>query len=245
MKHLIKKILKEQQQNFQYTPNIQGDPNLQAWTCVAMDNILGCNVNCTSFIQQANGQFSPDLECFMCQTWGGCQGIMNFNCNSVCSSMWGLHWMPNTPCYKCDKFGKIEKLENYSEWGTTQGPCPPGYTKNPNPCMEADDEFVRTPDEREQTDNFALGQSSDNENIDIGVEEINESYIKGLIKKVLKEESYWRPEDDRKWDLLDKDVKYIVERLIERHKSNWGNDEYAVISAIEEILEGMFQRVDR
>ena len=69
--------------------------------------------------------------------------------------------------------------------------------------------------------------------------------MKHLIKRVLREESYWQPEDDRKWELLDKDVKYIVERLIERHKSNWGNDQYAVISAIEEILEGMFQRVDR
>ncbi len=68
--------------------------------------------------------------------------------------------------------------------------------------------------------------------------------IKESIKKVVGE-SYWQPQDDRKWELLDKDVKYIVERLIERHKSNWGNDEYAVISAIEEILEGMFQRVDR
>jgi hypothetical protein len=69
--------------------------------------------------------------------------------------------------------------------------------------------------------------------------------MKHLIKRILKEESYWHPEDDRKWELLDKDVKYIVERLIERHKDNWGGDEYAVISAIEEILEGMFQRVDR
>ena len=69
--------------------------------------------------------------------------------------------------------------------------------------------------------------------------------MKHLIKKILREESYWHPEDDRKWELLDKDVKYIVERLIERHKDNWGGDEYAVISAIEEILEGMFQRVDR
>jgi hypothetical protein len=69
--------------------------------------------------------------------------------------------------------------------------------------------------------------------------------MKHLIKRILREESYWHPEDDRKWELLDKDVKYIVERLIERHKDNWGGDEYAVISAIEEILEGMFQRVDR
>ena len=69
--------------------------------------------------------------------------------------------------------------------------------------------------------------------------------MKDLIKKVLREESYWQPEDDGKWELLDKDVKYVVERLIERHKSNWGEDQYAVISAIEEIINGMFQRVGR
>jgi len=69
--------------------------------------------------------------------------------------------------------------------------------------------------------------------------------MEDLIKKILREESYWQPEDDRKWELLDKDVKYVVERLIERHKSNWGGDQYAVISAIEEIINGMFQRVGR
>tara|TARA_R110000796_G_scaffold103920_2_gene213401 strand:+ start:60 stop:269 length:210 start_codon:yes stop_codon:yes gene_type:complete len=69
--------------------------------------------------------------------------------------------------------------------------------------------------------------------------------MEDLIKKILREESYWQPEDDRKWELLDKDVKYVVERLIERHKSNWGEDQYAVISAIEEIINGMFQRVGR
>lgn len=69
--------------------------------------------------------------------------------------------------------------------------------------------------------------------------------MKDLIKKILREDSYWQPQDDKKWELLDKDVKHIVERLIERHKSNWGGDQYAVISAIEEILNGMFQRVGR
>lgn len=69
--------------------------------------------------------------------------------------------------------------------------------------------------------------------------------MKDLIKKILREDSYWQPQDDEKWELLDKDVKHIVERLIERHKSNWGGDQYAVISAIEEILNGMFQRVKR
>ena len=69
--------------------------------------------------------------------------------------------------------------------------------------------------------------------------------MRDTIKRILREESYWQPQDDRKWELLDKDVKYIVERLIERHKDNWGGDEYAVISAIEEIFDGMFQRIDR
>ena len=69
--------------------------------------------------------------------------------------------------------------------------------------------------------------------------------MKDLIKKILREDSYWQSQDDEKWELLDKDVKHIVERLIERHKSNWGGDQYAVISAIEEIINGMFQRVKR
>lgn len=62
------------------------------------------------------------------------------------------------------------------------------------------------------------------------------------IKKTLREE-YWQVSDDDKWNNLEKDLRYIVERLIERHKDSWGGDQYAVMGAIEQVLEGMFQKV--
>tara|TARA_R110002110_G_scaffold294151_1_gene508129 strand:- start:608 stop:835 length:228 start_codon:yes stop_codon:yes gene_type:complete len=72
-----------------------------------------------------------------------------------------------------------------------------------------------------------------------------------LIKKILKEETnnlketYWQESDDQKWNNLEKDLRYVVERLIERHKDSWGGDQYAVMGAIEEVLLGMFQKVER
>ena len=75
--------------------------------------------------------------------------------------------------------------------------------------------------------------------------------MKPLIKKILREETsnlketYWQPSDDDKWNDLEKDIRYVVERLIDRHKDNWGGDQYAVIGAIEQILEGMFAKVER
>ncbi len=51
--------------------------------------------------------------------------------------------------------------------------------------------------------------------------------------------------DDDKWNSLEKDLRYVVERLIERHKDSWGGDQYAVMGAIEQVLEGMFQKVER
>ena len=66
--------------------------------------------------------------------------------------------------------------------------------------------------------------------------------MKPLIKKVLRE--YWQEEPD-KWDLLGEDLKICLERLIIKHKSNWGEDQYAVISAIENIMDEMFAKVSR
>tara|TARA_R110000787_G_scaffold155819_1_gene269607 strand:+ start:4501 stop:4728 length:228 start_codon:yes stop_codon:yes gene_type:complete len=72
-----------------------------------------------------------------------------------------------------------------------------------------------------------------------------------LIKKILKEETnnlketYWQQSDDDKWNSLEKDLRYVVERLIERHKDNFNGDQYAVMGAIEQVLEGMFQKVAR
>jgi len=36
-----------------------------------------------------------------------------------------------------------------------------------------------------------------------------------------------------------------VDKIIDKHKSNWGDDQYAVIGAIEQIFEGMFAKVGR
>ena len=69
--------------------------------------------------------------------------------------------------------------------------------------------------------------------------------MKGLIKKILREDVSWQTSDDDKWDGLEKDLRYVVDRLIERHKDNWGGDQYAVMGAIEQVLEGMYQKVRR
>ena len=45
--------------------------------------------------------------------------------------------------------------------------------------------------------------------------------MKHLIKKILREEAYWQASDDDKWNKLEKDLRYVVERLIERHKDSW------------------------
>ena len=68
--------------------------------------------------------------------------------------------------------------------------------------------------------------------------------MKSRIKKILREQS-WQRSDDHKWNSLEKDLRYVVERLIERHKDNFGGDQYEVMGAIEQVLEGMFQKVGR
>jgi len=73
---------------------------------------------------------------------------------------------------------------------------------------------------------------------------ISEKQVKRIVSNHLKED-YWQPEDDEKWSLLEKDLRFVVEKIIDKHKSNWGNDQYAVIGAMEEIFEGMFAKVER
>ena len=68
--------------------------------------------------------------------------------------------------------------------------------------------------------------------------------MKNLIKKILREEVYWYEGPD-KWDLLEKDLRTVIDGIIEKHKSRWDDDQYAVIGAIEEIFEGMFSKVER
>ena len=73
---------------------------------------------------------------------------------------------------------------------------------------------------------------------------ISEKQVKRIFHNHLKEQ-YWQPGDDDKWNLLEKDLRFVVDKIIDKHKSNWGDDQYAVIGAMEQIFEGMFAKVDR
>ena len=73
---------------------------------------------------------------------------------------------------------------------------------------------------------------------------ISEKQLKRIVNSQLKED-YWQPTDDDKWNLLEKDLRFVVDKIIDKHKSKWGDDQYAVIGAIEEIFEGMFAKVER
>ena len=73
---------------------------------------------------------------------------------------------------------------------------------------------------------------------------ISEKQVKRIVSNHLKED-YWQPEDDDKWNLLEKDLRFVVDKIIDKHRSNWGNDQYAVIGAMEQIFEGMFAKVER
>jgi len=66
--------------------------------------------------------------------------------------------------------------------------------------------------------------------------------MKPLIKKILREQWDYKPD---KWDLLADDLKGCIEQLIAKHKYQWGDDQYAVIGAIESIMEEMFAKVER
>ena len=48
-----------------------------------------------------------------------------------------------------------------------------------------------------------------------------------------------------KWSVLEKEVNDTIIPIIERHKTDFGNDSYAVIDAIQQVFEQMFQKVKR
>ena len=72
---------------------------------------------------------------------------------------------------------------------------------------------------------------------------ISELQLKRIVKKLNEDANWWEGPD--KWDLLEKDLRVVVDKIIDKHKSNWGDDQYAVIGAIEEIFAGMFAKVER
>ena len=64
-------------------------------------------------------------------------------------------------------------------------------------------------------------------------------------KKVSLSENWWNEEERKtdKWGSLEIDIRKSMDKIIENHKHNWGNDQYNVMGAIEEIMEGLFQKV--
>ena len=78
---------------------------------------------------------------------------------------------------------------------------------------------------------------------------LNEQDIENLVKKIMKESTYdfdWDSvlgNSDDKYRTLEKEVSSCIEPLIEKYRSDFGNDSYAVIDAILQIVDGMFQRI--
>ena len=63
-------------------------------------------------------------------------------------------------------------------------------------------------------------------------------------KKVNLSENWWEEELPKdKWQVLEMDIRKSMDKIIENHKHNWGDDQYNVMGAIEEIMEGLFQKV--
>jgi hypothetical protein len=73
--------------------------------------------------------------------------------------------------------------------------------------------------------------------------------IKSLDEVPLNESTYdfdWDSvlgNSDDKYHTLEKEVSGCIEPLIEKYKSDFGNDSYAVIDAILQIVDGMFQKI--
>ena len=74
---------------------------------------------------------------------------------------------------------------------------------------------------------------------------ISEEQLKRIVKKVNEDDNWWENEGPDKWNSLEKDLRFVLDKIINKHKSNWGNDKYAVIGAIEQIFEGIFNKVGR
>ncbi len=68
-------------------------------------------------------------------------------------------------------------------------------------------------------------------------------YGKVSIKKI--KENFDSPYPNR-WETLDKDLREAINTVIERNKSNWDNDKYNVMSAIDSMFEqGFFQKIHK
>ena len=69
--------------------------------------------------------------------------------------------------------------------------------------------------------------------------------IKEEIKKTIKEGFEWDNVlgSDNKWNQLEKDVSDAIRPLVDKHSKNFGKDSYAVIDAIYQVIDGMFQKI--
>jgi len=190
MKKLINRVINEQQPGWVYPPVNIGDPNHQCIECYRGQAIYS-HINTVSCSNPCSGYWDAAVECIMCYVWQGMH--IGYDCSQACQYAGSSHmtseWAPHpVSCYKCDKFGKIRTIENYSQWGASQGPCPSGYQKDPdplsstpldqrNPCDSLiDDNLVRAHDDIAHVDSPTPFRPSNDENIDIDVEEINESH---------------------------------------------------------------------
>jgi|15BtaG_2_1085339.scaffolds.fasta_scaffold19546_2 phage tail tape-measure protein len=69
--------------------------------------------------------------------------------------------------------------------------------------------------------------------------------IREEIKSTIKEKFEWDDvlRSDGKWDQLEKDVSNAIRPLVDKHSKNFGKDSYAVIDAIYQVMDGMFQKI--
>jgi hypothetical protein len=67
--------------------------------------------------------------------------------------------------------------------------------------------------------------------------------IKEEIKRAIKEGFEWDDVlgSDDKWNQLERDVR----DLVDKHSKNFDKDSYEVIDAIYQVMDGMFQKINK
>jgi len=67
--------------------------------------------------------------------------------------------------------------------------------------------------------------------------------IKEEIKRAIKEDFEWDDVlgSDDKWNQLERDVR----DLVDKHSKNFDKDSYEVIDAIYQVMDGMFQKINK
>ena len=76
--------------------------------------------------------------------------------------------------------------------------------------------------------------------------------LRSMIKEAIEEnysdfnwDDHLRGGDEDPFISLEEDLKNCLEPIIRKHSSSFGNDSYAVIDALYQIIEGMFPKVER